>query len=117
MTKRRFLPPWTVDEMNDACFIARNKNGQQLGYFYYEQEPGRRTAANLFTKDEARRLAVNFARRPELMLMAAPRRTPEVILAICLMAVECKYYSRVDQLEQIVGVCAPAILCERSHPE
>ena len=49
MTKRRFLPPWTVDEMNDACFIARNKNGQQLGYFYYEQEPGRRTAANLFT--------------------------------------------------------------------
>ena len=39
MTKpRRFPPPWTIDEMNNACFIVRDKNGQQLGYFYYEQE-------------------------------------------------------------------------------
>ena len=35
-------PPWTIEEINDACFIVRDKNGQQLGYFYYEQEPGRR---------------------------------------------------------------------------
>ena len=35
---RRFLPPWTVDEINNACFIVRDKNGQQLGYFYDEQE-------------------------------------------------------------------------------
>jgi hypothetical protein len=64
---RRFPPPWTIEEMNNACFIVRDKNGQQLGYFYYEQEPGRRTAANLLTKDEARRLAVNFAKLPELL--------------------------------------------------
>jgi hypothetical protein len=57
---RRFPPPWTIDEMNDACFIVRDKNGQQLGYFYFEEEPGRRTAAHMLTKDEARRLAVNF---------------------------------------------------------
>ena len=44
-SRRRFPPPWTIDEMNNACFIVRDKNGQQLGYFYYEQEPGRRTAA------------------------------------------------------------------------
>jgi hypothetical protein len=67
MNKRRFPPPWTVDEMNDVCFIVRDKNRQQLGYFYYEQEPGRRTAANLLTKDEARRLAANFAKLPELL--------------------------------------------------
>jgi hypothetical protein len=35
--KRRFPPPWTVDEANNACFIVRDKNGQALGYFYFEQ--------------------------------------------------------------------------------
>jgi hypothetical protein len=28
-----------------------------LGYVYNEEEPGRRTPANLMTKDEARRIA------------------------------------------------------------
>ena len=60
----RFPPPWTIEEMNDACFIVRDKNGQQLGYFYFEEEPGRRTATSMLTKDEARRLAVNFAKLP-----------------------------------------------------
>jgi hypothetical protein len=28
--KRRFPPPWTFDDMNDACFIVREHNGQAL---------------------------------------------------------------------------------------
>ena len=43
MTPRRFPPPWTVDEANDACFIVHDANGQALGYFYFEDEPGRRS--------------------------------------------------------------------------
>jgi hypothetical protein len=28
----------------DACFIVKDNSGQKLGYFYYEEELGRRTA-------------------------------------------------------------------------
>ena len=60
--RRRFPPPWSVEEYNDACFIVRDHNGQALGYVYFEEEPGRRSVAKLLTKDEARRIAVNIAK-------------------------------------------------------
>src|SRR5271155_3425833 len=45
---RRFPRPWSVEE-TDACFIVRDSSGQALAYAYFEDEPGRRTAANLLT--------------------------------------------------------------------
>jgi hypothetical protein len=42
---------------------VRDANKQQLTYVYYENEPGRRSAAKLLTKDEARRIAVNIAKQ------------------------------------------------------
>jgi hypothetical protein len=42
--ERRFPPPWSIEELNDACFIVRDNNGQQLTYVYFEDESGRRCA-------------------------------------------------------------------------
>jgi hypothetical protein len=66
MIDRRFPPPWSVEEQ-DACFVVRDANGQAFAYVYCEDEPGRRSAAKLLTRDEARRIAVNIARLPELL--------------------------------------------------
>jgi hypothetical protein len=43
----------------EACFVVRDVTGQALSYVYYENEPGRRPAAELLGKDEARRIAAN----------------------------------------------------------
>ena len=63
LTPRRFPPPWTVEEQA-ACFVVRDHSGQALAYVYFENEPGRRSAAKLLTRDEARRIAANIAELP-----------------------------------------------------
>ena len=55
---RRFPPPWSVQEL-EACFIVTDSAGQKLAYVYFEDESGRRSAAKLLTKDEARWSATN----------------------------------------------------------
>ena len=64
--QRHFPPPWTVED-TDACYVVRDHNGQALAYVYFEEEPGRRSAAHLLTRDEARRIAANIAKLPELL--------------------------------------------------
>jgi hypothetical protein len=66
MQARRFPPPWSIDEL-EACFVVKDRAGQKLAYVYYEEDAGRRSAAKLLTKDEARRIAANIAKLPELL--------------------------------------------------
>jgi hypothetical protein len=66
LSPRRFPPPWIAED-HLACFIIKDSNGQALAHVYYEEEPGRQAAAKQLSKDEARRIATNFARLPELL--------------------------------------------------
>jgi hypothetical protein len=72
MPARRFPPPWTVEEL-DACFVVHDSNGQQLAYVYFEDEPGRRSATKLLSKDEARQIVANIAKLSELLLQSKNR--------------------------------------------
>jgi hypothetical protein len=71
MDRRRFRPPWSVEEQDD-CFVVRDHDGQQLAYVYFEDEPDRRSAAKLLTKDEARRIIEARAAVPETLRWRDP---------------------------------------------
>jgi hypothetical protein len=63
---RTFSPPWTVEE-TEASFIVKDRNGQSLAFIYCVDEAVGRAATNLLTRDEARRIATNMARLPDLL--------------------------------------------------
>jgi hypothetical protein len=65
--RRTFTPPWRVDDTSTESFCIRDRSGQALAYVYYEDESGRRMAMRRVTRDEARRIAANIAKLPDLL--------------------------------------------------
>jgi hypothetical protein len=66
--ERRFPPPWSTEEQKmPHCFVVKDHDGTSLAYIYFEDEPGRGSAAKMPTRDEARRIAANITRLPELL--------------------------------------------------
>ena len=42
------------------------RSGQALAYIYFEDEPQRQMSMKRLSRDEARRIAVNFAKLPQV---------------------------------------------------
>ena len=66
MSHRRFPPPWTVQRLPGG-FKVVDASGQSLAYFYARENDNDAGTAGVLTMDEARRLASNFAKLPELL--------------------------------------------------
>jgi hypothetical protein len=47
-------------KLGEDCYLVRDADGHALAYVYFEDEPGRRSAAHPLTRDEARRIAANI---------------------------------------------------------
>jgi hypothetical protein len=59
--ERRSPPLWSIDDTRRAS-IVRDCTGQALGYFYFEDEPQRRSAAKLLNRDERNQNATKVER-------------------------------------------------------
>jgi hypothetical protein len=64
---RRRFPPWQVLEL-EGGYAVEDAQGYRLGLFLHgSANPGTAKQADVLTPDEARQMAFEFARLPELL--------------------------------------------------
>jgi hypothetical protein len=62
---RRFPPPWTVEQIPGG-YVVKDASGQSLAYVCARETKAQADTAKVLTMDEARRIAANIAKLPEL---------------------------------------------------
>jgi hypothetical protein len=71
---RRFKLPWTVERLPGG-YVVKDATGQALAYVYARETTAQADTAKVLTMDEARRVASNIAKLPELLSGATVKRT------------------------------------------
>jgi hypothetical protein len=69
---KRFSAPWGIVKIPSG-FAVEDATGQQLGVFYGRSDPNTAGHTGFLTIDEARQLAVDFARLPKLLKRTSAR--------------------------------------------
>jgi hypothetical protein len=64
---RHFPTPWQAERLLGG-YVIRDASGQALAYVYSRETEAEARRAKVLTVDEARRIAVNIARLPELLV-------------------------------------------------
>jgi hypothetical protein len=72
----RFPTPWRIIEIPNG-FAVDDATGQQLGVFYGRADPNTAGHTGFLTMDEARQMAVDFARLPDLLKLTSRSRGSE----------------------------------------
>lgn len=63
----RFPPPWTSRKFAPGAFVVEDANGVRLAWVNYRYREVVGTNPEDLTEDQARRVAANIARLPELL--------------------------------------------------
>jgi hypothetical protein len=63
---RRLPAPWRVERIPGG-YVVCDGDDQNLAYVYSRANEAEALQAKVLTDDEARRIAINIARRPELL--------------------------------------------------
>lgn len=70
--QRRFPSPWTATRVAGGWRV-QDANGQDIAYVYGRDDQG--ASGSMMTVEEARRIAVNIARLPDLLRDRPPRKS------------------------------------------